>query len=56
MKKQIIKIEEHFYETKTHKVKVEYRIFHDPYVYEVKTPSQLTKVEKEHIKKQYFHF
>lgn len=42
--KNITRIEEHLYETKSGKVRTEYRIFND-FTYEIKTKSQLTKSE-----------
>lgn len=54
--KSIIKIEEHLFENKNHTVRIEYRVFREPFVYKSKTKSQLTKAEKEFPKTQIFHF
>lgn len=54
--KNITKIEEHLYENRNHTVRIEYHIFNEAFVYNVKTKSQLTKREKEFPKIQKFHF
>ncbi len=56
--KNILKIEEHLFENKNHTVRIEYRIFfeNDPFCYNIKTKSQLSKREREFPKKQIFHF
>jgi len=43
----IFRIEEHLYENKNHTIRQEYKVFHEPSVYDLKTKSQLTKTEKD---------
>ena len=57
----IMKIEKHLYERANHTVREVYRVFRykDAMLYNEKTPSQLTKREKEAFKtlgKSIFHF
>ena len=54
--KNILNIEEHLFENKNHIVRIEYRIFVEPFVYNTKTKSQLNKREKNFPKTQIFHF
>lgn len=54
--KNIVKIEEHLFENKNHTVRIEYRVFYEPFIYSAKSKSQLTKKEKEFPKTQIFHF
>ena len=57
--KNITMIEKHLYENKNGTVQIEYRVF-DRLVFEIKTKSQLTKIEKDWINKnkavEVFHF
>jgi len=58
--KEIINIEEHVFETKSNGIRTEYRVFRDPFVYNIKTKSQLTEKEAEWLNKNgigmIFHF
>ena len=54
--KNIFKIEEHLFENKNHTVRIEYRIFVEPFVYNTKTKSQLNQHERNFPKTQIFHF
>lgn len=52
-------IEKHLYENKNHTVRTEYQVYYEPRIYNIKTPSQLTKREKvafKEIGKTIFHF
>lgn len=57
--RNITRIEKHFYENKNSTVNIEYRVF-DRLVSEIKTKSQLTRIEKDWINKngvvEIFHF
>ena len=46
MKREVIAIEKHLYENKNHTVRTEYQVYYEPRIYNIKTPSQLTKREK----------
>ena len=55
----IIGIEKHLFENENHTVREEYRVYRQPFVYNAKTKSQLTKKEVEAYKKigkDIFHF
>lgn len=59
MKREVIAIEKHLYENKNHTVRTEYQVYYEPRIYNIKTPSQLTKREKvafKEIGKTIFHF
>ena len=59
MKREVIAIEKHLYENKDHTVRTEYQVYYEPRIYNIKTPSQLTKREKvafKEIGKTIFHF
>ncbi len=43
MKREVIAIEKHLYENKDHTVRTEYQVYYEPHIYNIKTPSQLTK-------------
>ena len=59
MKREVLAIEKHLYENKNHTVRTDYQVYYEPRIYNIKTPSQLTKREKvafKEIGKTIFHF